>query len=56
MTLDEVDLATLEDDCWLNKSIFMAYLHRLNEGRPEWAVIDTLILAELESPGWERIA
>jgi Ulp1 family protease len=34
----------------------MAYLNHLVEDRPEWAVIDSLLLANAKSRWWERVA
>jgi Ulp1 family protease len=56
MKLDRVVVATLEDGGWLNDSVIMAYLYQLIEGRPEWGVIDSLLLAKAESPSWAKAA
>jgi Ulp1 family protease len=34
----------------------MAYLHRLINGRPEWAIIDSLLLANENSTAWAKLA
>jgi Ulp1 family protease len=56
MKVDEHDLATLENDGWLNDAVIMAFIYRLIEGRQEWAVIDRLLLAEVTFPSWMKVA
>jgi hypothetical protein len=56
LKLERVDLATLDNDGWLNDSVIMAFLYRLIEGRPEWAVIDSVLSADVTCSGWTKVA